>query len=364
MFDTNTSDDPVDQPAIFRIAAQRFEPLDRGYRATASLYHDYSSHRIGWRTAYCDIRMKEGALVRVFWKGVPEPVDGITPVTRVAVVDEPIRFENLFLTVPPSWVRDRELVERAARLWDSLSDPQRELFNCVFWDGGRFGRYCRGPSSLRGHHAGVNGNLRHSIDSAEAGLQLHKLMPAANTGLLTLACLLHDAGKADECEDGHRQMLGLSDRGQVLGHRVTIVEWVAVARTRMRQGFPEAEYLSLLHCLSAVAHVPAWTGLREPMTPEALLLSHVDRISGQGDLATSQQAKDGGWGTSHPHLGRPFYSLGPKPRGGLPGLDRMLELIRRADAEGVDTRTLFPIPPDIAARMVSPPRQDDGEESA
>jgi hypothetical protein len=42
----------------------------------------------------------------------------------------------------------------------------------------------------------------------------------------------------------------------------------------------------------------------------------------------------------------------------------MLELIRRADAEGVDTRTLFPIPPDIAARMVSPPRQDDGEESA
>lgn len=328
MFDTETNAGTESQPAIHRVVAIRFDPRQRGLRATAALYHAYGSHRVSWETAHPDTRLKADVLVRVYWKPARTPVDGVIPVTRVAVIDEPIRYENLFLTVPSGWVRDRELVERASRLWEALKVPQQELFNRVFWEGGRFARYCQGPSSLNGHHSGINGNLRHSVESAEAGLQLRELMPAANTGIVILSCLLHDAGKADEYQDRQGRARGLTDRGQALGHRVTIIEWLAVARARMRLCMTDTEYVSLLHALTSVSGAPPWTGIRQPMTPEAMLLSHVDRLSGQGDLVVRQQSEQGGWGSGHPHLGRPFLTLGPKPKRTLPSCEAMLKLIR------------------------------------
>lgn len=335
------------RPALHRVVAVRFDPRQRGLHATAALYHACGSSRVSWEAAHPDTRLKANVLVRVYWKPACTPGDGVIPVTRVAVIDEPIRYENLFLTVPPAWVRDRELVERASRLWETLTVPQQEIFNRIFWEGGRFARYCQGPSSLNGHHSVINGNLRHSVESAEAALQLRELMPAADAGIVTLSCLLHDAGKADEYEERQGRMHGLTHRGLALGHRVTIIEWLAVARARMRIGMPDTEYVSLMHALTSQSGAPQWTGMRQPMTPEAMLLSHVDRLSGQGDLVVRQQAKEGGWGTGHPHLGRPFLTLGPKPKERLPRLDALLKGIR----EGTFKPMREALPPDMAARM-------------
>ena len=44
---------------------------------------------------------------------------------------------NLFATVLLSWVRDRALPKRAAKLWEALPLPYRHLLNAIFWDDNR-----------------------------------------------------------------------------------------------------------------------------------------------------------------------------------------------------------------------------------
>ena len=80
--------------------------------------------------------------------------------------------------------------------------------------------------------------------------------------MLVLAGLLHDTGKADEYRWVHRRF-ELSDRGHLIGHRHTLLEWLAAARAQYRVMVPEAHYLALIHVLTAAKGAPAWLGLRE-----------------------------------------------------------------------------------------------------
>jgi 3'-5' exoribonuclease len=239
-------------------------------------------------------------------------------------------------------VADRKLVARAVQLWDELPSVMQEAFNVLFWESGRFYRYCQAPSSMRGHHDTVSGNLRHSVDTAEAALSLSSLADGVHLGVLTLAALLHDAGKADEYRRSTSGKWQMTNRGALLGHKITIVEWLAVARSKMRQGFPENQYLSLQHALTAVQGASSWGGLRQAMTPEANILAAVDRASGQGDLMPRHQSVDGGWGYVHPHLKcKPFSveALGRNRMRGLEALKAKIEA-RKNEPEPADELSL------------------------
>jgi 3'-5' exoribonuclease len=54
--------------------------------------------------------------------------------------------------------------------------------------------------------------------------------------LAVLAALLRDAGKAEECRRRADGSWGMSDRGRLIGHRTTVIEWVvgAIARWCIR----------------------------------------------------------------------------------------------------------------------------------
>lgn len=100
----------------------------------------------------------------------------------------------------------------------------------------------------------------------------------------------------------------LSNRGRLVGHRWTALEWVAAAKARWSIAIPETEYLALVHTLTATHGAPQWMGLRSPSTPEAGLLSTADKLSGNDALMVLCQPPGGGWGQHHPHLKRqPFY---------------------------------------------------------
>jgi len=123
--------------------------------------------------------------------------------------------------------------------------------------------------------------------------------------LLIAGGLLHDLAKAAEYRyDRIHSHFQLSDRGQLIGHRDTLIEWLAVARSSAGVVINEATWLGLLHMLNAAKGAPAWLGLREPRSLDAEILSTVDRLSSQGDLRQRTAPKgSGGFGTSHPHLG-------------------------------------------------------------
>lgn len=99
----------------------------------------------------------------------------------------------------------------------------------------------------------------------------------------------------------------MSARGALLGHKLTVLEWIVEARAKCRVVLQEAHYLALLHALTAVKGAPDWMGLREPVSLEASILSMADRLSGQRDLIGSFAPEGDGFGEYHKHLrGRPY----------------------------------------------------------
>jgi 3'-5' exoribonuclease len=277
----------------------------------AHLFHERASLRVTWTTNHPDIRLKPNLLVSPRWNARPVSQDGTLRIARLALLERPEPQENLFDLVPPGWVKDRTLVAHAHALLEILPRPLQHLFNAIFWDGQRFRRFCLGPSSLRGHHAETNGNLRHTVDTAEQMRDLCSTRTYAHLGVGVLAALLHDAGKADEYRLAPDGGWSLTDRGRLLGHKITVTEWIAAAQAKWNIPVPFVHYQALLHALTAISHAPDWMGARAPATMEARLLSIVDRLSGTVDLMDRCTAPDGGWGTYHPHLkGRPFMVAG------------------------------------------------------
>lgn len=294
-------------PRIFRIQSITRLPFDDRHKLNrAVLYHESASLQVEWVSRHPDIRLVIGTLVSICWSGRPRCSEGAIRVARIFRLDKPEAELNLFATVPPGWVRERDLVRRAADLVETLPRHFRHLFNAIFWKGARFHRYLSGPSSLGGHHDQPGGNLRHSVEVAEQARALADQEPLANAALLVMAALLHDAGKADEYEMRYGRTC-LSARGELVGHRHTIVEWIAAARAAHRVIVPESQYLALIHALTAARGAPAWLGMREPRSLDATLLSHADRMSGQRDLISRNAPQGGGFGRYHKHLrARPF----------------------------------------------------------
>ena len=286
------------------------------YQYSATLYHELCPIRVCWSMYRPDSRLKDGLLVSARGLETSSHNGWAYKIAGLSIRSMPMPDLNLFHTVPSGWVTDRTLIQKAVNLVECMDPHQRHLFNALFWNRERFYRFCTGPSSLQNHHSTRHGNLRHSVetairmqrDSEESGQLL-------DAGLCILLGLLHDAGKCDEYQLGRHNQWIMSDRGSLVGHKVTITEWIAVARAVYCKNFPESIYLSLLHCLNSAHNAPQWLGIRESVMLEAHLLSGNDRTSGKLDLFKRMAPPtNAGWGTSHVHMKyRPYFAGMSRP---------------------------------------------------
>lgn len=300
----------LDLPWIYRVIGLEKSILPSGsMRNIAVLFHEKATLSVTWLSSQYDERLAKGALVKPRWTTKTICSEGqiiindLHPVTYVSDV-------NIFDTVPFEWVSDRTLVNNARYLINLLPEYFIRLFNGIFWESHRFYRLLLGPSSLNGHHNNKHGNLRHMIEVANGALNLAEQRNFINIPVLVIAALLHDAGKADEYNFNYeRRLFQISTRGALIGHKVSIVEWIATAIAQHQITIPENELLSLIHALTAAKGAPEWVGIREPVSPEANLLSIADRLSGTDDLFKQTATTQKGFGKYHKHLkGRPFIA--------------------------------------------------------
>ena len=228
-------------------------------------------------------------------------------------MEHPEPEANLFRMVPHNWVKDRAMLADAIDLIDKLPKVYRFLFNAIFWDGERFRRYCTCPSSMEAHHNYDSGNLMHSVELAQWMRNSTKDSDPSKYALAVLVGLLHDAGKADEYLLTTSGRWKMTDRGRLLGHKITIIEWIAAAYNRYKvNNLPREHYLALLHCLSCHPYAPEWLGIRAPKMPEAALLAGLDHVSGQLELMQRCSKEYSGWGSFHEKLrGRQPYQPAP-----------------------------------------------------
>jgi len=253
----------------------------RGVTNIASLYHEEGGREVTRQSAQVDCRLKRGCYVAV--RGIEHlrSHGDASPIQRLDLLDKPLPTVNPFDSVPVNWVSDRVLVKRASLLWSQLSRPMQHLVTAVLWDGNRFERFLTGPAALSCYPPVPNANLRHAVETAEHALSLANGLADVSTSVLIAAALLHDAGKADDfrlCPD--RDGYAYSERGQLVGARHTVLEWLAVARGRDGVIVPDGQYLALIHALTATRGV-AWLGIREPQMIEAAILAVADRASSE-----------------------------------------------------------------------------------
>ncbi len=296
-------------PPIFRVTALDYQQEARCVRYQAHLFHDKVSLTVEWARGQPDTRLHPFCLVSPRWNIRPISHGGAIQISRLVLMEHPEPEENLFRMVPHGWVKNRELVKQAAELIDNLPRPYRFLFNAIFWSGDRFHRYCTGPSSMNAHHNYDCGNLMHSIELALWMRESMRKAKTAQHALAVMVGLLHDAGKADEYQLAPSGDWKLTDRGKLLGHGVTIIEWIAAAHSRYKlHNLPKEHYMALLHCLTSHAHAPEWLGIRKPRMAEAILLSGLDQVSGQLELMARCSTEKPGWGRYHEKLrgGQPY----------------------------------------------------------
>lgn len=297
--------------AVFRVLSVIRTPDAQGkMHNRATLFLDDRTYEVDWITQKADIRIRPDVLVTVLPAATFRPSEGLIRIQRLRLADYPRANVNLFATVPPRWTADRELVARASNLWEGLPRNLGLLVNAVLWNGERFHRYVMGPSSIKDHHLDLGGNFRHSVEVAELARDLGTTSKQANVPLLIVGGLLHDAAKAVEYRlDRATRRFRLSDRGELVGHRDTLIGWLAEARRTHGVNLGDELFLGLLHMLFAAKGAPDWLGLRAPRTREADILSQADQFSRSEYLreACSPPGGQSGFGRYHHNLGHRTY---------------------------------------------------------
>ena len=163
----------------------------------AVLYHKDAQITACWTSRHVDIRLKRGCCVALRGACFHQLRNGRLPVSRLELIDKPIPAINPFHTIPPTWLADRDAVQRAAMLWDRMGRPLQHLFNAVMWEGGRFYRYVTGPVGCSDYPWEPGRNFRHAVAVAEQAAKLSSgLSDISGQVLIAAAVVLLLAGAA------------------------------------------------------------------------------------------------------------------------------------------------------------------------
>jgi hypothetical protein len=290
-------------PRVFRVVRIRVVQGASGFTIRAKLFHRRSSPIVVWtrRQWNDDIALGDLVSIRACSRAFDDDQADV-PIIRLVRMRFVEPDVDLFETVPASWLSDVSLLQMASHLWSRLSRPWRAWFNALFWnEAERFKGYLQAPASMAHHHCRMHGLFEHSLDCAQRARLLAQGDETVHLDLLTMAALTHDVGKAQEYEwSSFKQSWFLSNRGVLLGHKLSGMEWLVQARAILREcdQLQEAAAMALYHAIMA-CHAPDWVGLRGPRSPEAFYLSSVDSLSGHCELVQRLANPAGGFGKFH-----------------------------------------------------------------
>lgn len=188
-----------------------------------------------------------------------------------AVLEEDISLEDFLPASRRS--RDDMVLELKKRIRAMRNRPLRRLMEEIF-QGETLSRFARSPAAKKMHHAYLGGLLEHTLSMAHMAEAAARHYPLIDADLLLAGVFLHDLAKIDEF-DGTRPPFEYTDRGRLVGHLVLGVE-------RLRRAAEKVPELSgeqvdqLAHLILSHHGQLEFGSPVLPMTPEAMLLHHLD----------------------------------------------------------------------------------------
>jgi len=198
-----------------------------------------------------------------------------------------------------------------ASLIETVTDTGLGKLLAVLFQGDLLEQFSIAPAAKRMHHAYIGGLLEHTLSVTGMAVKTAEHYPGLDRDLLVSGALVHDIAKTKEFSYSSLPF-DYTDCGRLLGHLVLGVEMV-------RQAAAKVDELSSAR-VDALAHlVLSHHGRYEfgapvlPMTPEAILLHHLDDMDAKMnyiDQLREKQEKPG-WTDFQRPLER-FLYLRPK----------------------------------------------------
>lgn len=206
----------------------------------------------------------------------------------------------------------RPLAEMAAELdavIEGITEPRlRALLRAIF-QGDTLARFQRAPAAKKLHHAYIGGLIEHTLSIVGMAEKAAGHYPLIDRDLLIAGALLHDLAKIEEF-DFARPPFNYTDRGRLVGHLVLGVELVRQAAAQV-EGITAETVDRLMHIILSHHGQYGFGSPVLPMTPEAILLHHLDDIDAKMNYMEGLRAKMNGsgwqWTEYQRHLERYLY---------------------------------------------------------
>lgn len=207
-----------------------------------------------------------------------------------------------------------QLEHRLRSILMELSDPHlRALVECFLIDEELMQRFTTAPAGIKVHHAYIGGLVEHVVNLLEAATRLLPLYAMIHGDLLLTGIFLHDIGKI--VEFAYDRSFHYTDEGQLVGHLVIGVEIldekVKQAEDLTGEPFPRELLYRLKHMILSHHGSYEYGSPKLPMTPEAVLLHHLDNIDAKVHSFSQQIREDlnpnSAWTPYNANLGRKLY---------------------------------------------------------
>ena len=198
-----------------------------------------------------------------------------------------------------------ELIETMGK----IKDPSlAKLFKTFLADKELVTNFKKATAAIKLHHAYVGGLLEHTVNILKLGKLISAEYQILNKDLLFFGIFLHDIGKIREYEV--KVAPEHTDEGRLVGHTsfgILMLE----EKARQVKDFPAELLMELQHLILSHHGEYAYGAPVLPMTPEAMVLHHLDNLDAKiGQYKTLQDAitdPKEKWTTWSNALGRRLY---------------------------------------------------------
>ncbi len=200
----------------------------------------------------------------------------------------------------PGEVMVAELESVIARLEDR---PLHDLLRTLF-AGETLELFCRAPAAKKMHHAYLGGLLEHTLSVTGMAARAADHYPGLDRDLLIAGALVHDIAKIREFSFA-RLPFDYTDSGRLIGHLVLGAEMVRQAAARVPDLTPD-RLDQLIHMVLSHHGRHDFGAPVLPMTPEALILHHLDDMDAKMNYIDQLRGKLSGPGSHWTDFQRPL----------------------------------------------------------
>ena len=293
-------------------------------------------NRQGGLYLHLDLRDKTGVITCRFWNATEETAQRFDAGDYLAVRGKTNLHQGHlqliiagFEVVDPSTIDPADFVaasrldpahlaSRLRAILMGISNPHlRALVECFLIDSEFVDKFSLAPAGVKNHHAYPSGLLEHVVTLLEMADRVSGLYPELDRDLLLTGVFLHDIGKTDELS--YDRAYGYTDEGQLVGH---LVMGVVMLRDKVRrtpdltgEPFPTELLLRLEHMIVSHHGSYEFGSPKLPMTPEAVVLHHLDTLDAKLHLYTREIRDDpsptSSWTAYNQNLGRRLFKGQP-----------------------------------------------------